>query len=121
MKALQILEKNQSTKERASEFIKSIKRNLKKTIIDDLEIKIEKIEDKIYGLKDMSVSTDMNQGVIAITRDQAEERFNQVIEAEYELYLLKQELKVKKQSFNKYFDSSSEEEEEEDDKPKTED
>lgn len=103
MKALQILEKNQSTKERASEYLKSIKRNLQKKVIDSLEEKIEAIEDKIYGLLDMSLNTDLNKGVKTVTRDQAEARFSEVIELEYELELLNRELEIKRKSFDNYF------------------
>jgi len=103
MKALQILEKNQSTKERASEYLKSIKRNLQKKVVDVLEEKIEAIEDKIYGLLDMSLNTDLNKGVKTVTRDQAEARFSEVIELEYELELLNKELDVKRKSFDNYF------------------
>jgi predicted nucleic acid-binding Zn-ribbon protein len=103
MKALQILEKNQSTKERATEFIKSIKRNLQKKVIDSLEERIETIEDKIYGQLDMSLNTDLNKGVKTVTRDQAEARFSEVIELEYELELLNRELEIKRESFDKYF------------------
>lgn len=103
MKALQILEKNQSTRERASEYLKSIKRNLQKKVIDSLEEKIEAIEDKIYGLLDMSLNTDLNKGVKTVTRDQAEARFSEVIELEYELELLNRELEIKRESFDKYF------------------
>jgi lipoate-protein ligase A len=103
MKALQILEKNQSTRERASEYLKSIKRNLQKKVIDSLEEKIEAIEDKIYGLLDMSLNTDLNKGVKTVTRDQAETRFSEVIELEYELELLNRELEIKRKSFDNYF------------------
>lgn len=103
MKALQILEKNQSTKERASEYLKSIKRNLQKKVIDSLVEKIEAIEDKIYGLLDMSLNTDLNKGVKTVTRDQAEARFSEVIELEYELELLNRELEIKRKSFDNYF------------------
>ena len=103
MKALEILEKNQSTKERASEYLKSIKRNLQKKVIDSLEEKIEAIEDKIYGLLDMSLNTDLNKGVKTVTRDQAEARFSEVIELEYELELLNRELEIKRKSFDNYF------------------
>lgn len=109
MKALEILEKNQPTKERAGEFIKSIKRNLKKDIIDTLEDQIERLQDKMYSLKDMSISTDLNQGVTAVDRDQAEARFKQIIECEYELHLLKRELKIKNESYTKYFGKDKDE------------
>jgi ectoine hydroxylase-related dioxygenase (phytanoyl-CoA dioxygenase family) len=103
MKALEILEKNQSTKERAKTFIESIRRNLEKKIIDTLQEKIEAIEDKIYGLLDMSLNTDLNKGVETVTRDQAEARFSKVIELEYELELLNRELEIKRKSFDNYF------------------
>jgi AraC-like DNA-binding protein len=103
MKALAILEQNQPIKERASEFIKSIKRNIKKDVIDELESTIEKLEDKLFSLSDMTVATDVNQGVIGITRDQAEQRFKDIIDTEYELSLVQAELKIKKKSFAKYF------------------
>jgi len=103
MKALEILERNQSNKERASEYLVSIKRNLKKNIIDELVDQIDKIQDKINDLRDMSLTTDVNQGITAVTRDQAEKRFAEIIDLEYDLFLCKRELKIKKESYTNYF------------------
>jgi hypothetical protein len=51
----------------------------------------------------MSLNTDLNKGVKTVTRDQAETRFSEVIELEYELELLNRELEIKRKSFDNYF------------------
>src|SRR6478736_5898610 len=103
MKALNILERNLSATEKAPEYIKFIKRKLFREIIEKLEKEIEDKEDHIFSLLDMSITTDVNQGVVGVTKETAEKKFKAVIEAEYELELMKLELKAKRKSFKKYF------------------
>lgn len=102
-KAKDLLKKNTSVEVRAEEFVVSLKRDLLRDIVEPLEVKIEKINDKIFDLKDFSVITDFNKGRAAITREGAKARFTEIIELEYEKTLLERELKIKKASYDSYF------------------
>lgn len=102
-KAKDLLKKNTSVEVRAEEFVVSLKRDLLRDIIEPLEVKIEKINDKIFDLKDFSVITDLNKGRAAITREGAKARFTEIIELEYEKTLLERELEIKKASYDSYF------------------
>jgi hypothetical protein len=101
--ALEILRKSQSTEDRALNYLDSIKRNLKRDVIDELMTRKDKLDDKLFALKDFSLETDINRGVNQITRDEAEKRFKEIIELEFELELLEAELKSKTKSYQKYF------------------
>ena len=103
-KAKDLLKKNTSVEVRAEEFVVSLKRDLLRDIVEPLEVKIEKINDKIFDLKDdFSVTTDINKGRAAITREGAKARFTEIIELEYEKTLLERELEIKKASYDSYF------------------
>jgi hypothetical protein len=102
-KALEILKKSQSVDERATSFITSIQRNLQRTVIDSLTEKKDRLTDEIFVLSDFSLHTDKNAGQLGLTRDEAEERFSQIINREYELVLVSAELKAKQDIFNKLF------------------
>lgn len=103
MKATELLQSSMTTTKRAEEFAKSAKRNLQRDIIDTLNDRKDKITDELFTLKDFSLKTDVNAGVIAITRDDAEARFKKIIQLEYELDLLNAELGAKLKSFNNLF------------------
>lgn len=102
-KAKDLLKKNTSVEVRAEEFVVSLKRDLSRDIIEPLEVKIEKINDKIFDLKNFSVTTYLNKGRAAITREGAKARFTEIIELEYEKTLLEKELEIKKTSYDSYF------------------
>lgn len=106
-KALTMLQKRKSTSERAEQYFKSIKRNLEIKLIFELERKKEVLEGKIFDLENFDLETDHNAGRSALTQDQAEARFQQLIEASYELELLNLELESKREIFNKYFADES--------------
>lgn len=110
MEAKTILSKSQTVAARAEDFFKRIKRNIQKETIDVLEEKIEKINDKIIETKDFSLDTDLNKGQKALTMSECQERFNTLIELEYEKELLERELAIKQASFSKYFEESKSEE-----------
>jgi 23S rRNA pseudoU1915 N3-methylase RlmH len=103
MEAKAILSKSQSVSERAEDFFKRIARNLQKDIIDVLEEKVEKINDKILETKDFSLDTNLNKGQQALTMSECQERFETLIKLEYEKELLERELAIKQSSYNKYF------------------
>lgn len=109
-KAKDLLKKNTSVEVRAEEFVVSLKRDLLRDIVEPLEVKIEKINDKIFDLKDFSVETNVNKGRSAITREGAKARFTEIIELEYEKTLLERELEIKRSSYELYFSEETKEE-----------
>jgi hypothetical protein len=103
MKALDLMKTAPSVEDRADNFITSITRNLKKQIMDPLVDRKDLMEDKIKSLMDFSLATDLNKGVAPITREEAEDRFRQVLALEYSLKLLALETAVKTVIFTEYF------------------
>ena len=108
MEAINIMKKTSSIETRAEQFGATIKRNLQKSFIDPLVDNIEKMEDQIQTLLDFNLDTDLNKGVKPVTRVEAQDRFNEVLNLRYELDLLQAELKAKKAGFDKYFGNDKE-------------
>lgn len=104
-KANKLMSANKTVKERASKFETSIKRDIQKTMLDTIQTQIEEKEDQIFELQDFTLETNLNSGVSAMTKDECQKRFEKLIQIEFELSLLKAELKVKQETFNHYFNS----------------
>lgn len=107
-KAVQLLRTLPNIDERAEKFAETVKRNIQKDIIDTLIAKKENLEDQIDSKLDFSLHVDLNRGMLPITREAAEARFKEVIQLRYHLELVSQELAIKQQIFDDYFQSSSE-------------
>ena len=103
MKALELLKTNTGVAERADNYVSSIKRNIQRDVIDALTSKKEKIDDELFELKNFSLETDANSGVIEMKREDIEKRFRKIIDLEYELKLVSLELTAKQESFERYF------------------
>ena len=103
MKALELLKTNAGVAERAENYVSSVKRNIQRDVIDALTAKKEKIDDELFELKNFSLETDANKGVIEMKREDVEKRFRKIIDLEYELKLVSLELTAKQESFEKYF------------------
>ena len=103
MKALELLNTNTGVAERADNYVSSIKRNIQRDVIDALTSKKEKIDDELFELKNFSLETDANRGVIEMKLEDIEKRFRKIIDLEYELKLVSLELTAKQESFERYF------------------
>jgi hypothetical protein len=103
MKALELLEKSKSTKERAGSYITTIQRNIQKEVIDKLVDKLDSLKDKLFDLNNFTLDTNLNSGLKQMSREDCERNFKEIIEIEYEMYLLNQELKIKQSTFDDYF------------------
>ena len=103
MKALELLKTNTGVAERAENYVSSVKRYIQRDVIDALTAKKEKIDDELFELKNFSLETDANKGVIEMKREDVEKRFRKIIDLEYELKLVNLELTAKQESFEKYF------------------
>jgi len=106
MKAVNLLKETTPVKERAEKYAVTIKRNLKTTCIDPVILQIEKLEVKLDTLLDFSLDIDLNKGIKPITCEEAEDRFKEVLNIEYELVLLRAELKAKQAIYDEYFSES---------------
>lgn len=104
-KASKLMAANKTVKERASKFETSIKRDIQKNVLDNLQTQIEGKEDEIFELEDFTLETNVNSGKSAITKEECQRRFERLIEIDFELSILRAELKVKQESFDKYFNS----------------
>lgn len=103
MKAEDLLKTNKTVAERATNYASSMKRNIQRDVIDALISKKEKMDDELFELTNFTLDTNINQGIRQMTKETCEERFKRIIQIEYELVLLNMELKVKQESFDKYF------------------
>lgn len=102
-RAVILLGTSASVKQRSQEYAVSISRNLKRTIIDGLQAKIDDINDKMFELQDFTLETNLNSGKSALTREQCERRFESIINFEYEKELLTRELRIKSESYDGLF------------------
>lgn len=102
-KAAELLKNMPNIEQRAEKFAETVKRNLQKSVIDELITKKERLEDDIDSKLDFSLHTDLNKGMLPVTREAAEQRFREVIDLRYRLELVSQELSIKQDIFNDYF------------------
>jgi len=102
-KAALLLKNLPNLEQRAEKFAETVKRNLQKNLIDVLITKKENLEDTIDSKLDFSLNVDFNKGMSGITRENAEQRFAEVIDLRYRLELVSQELAIKQDIFNDYF------------------
>jgi hypothetical protein len=105
-KALELLGKSKTVRERADSYVVSMKRNLQKKILDTLQDKIDAIKDKNFDLENFTLDTNLNAGVRQMSKEDCESRFEQLINNQFELQLLEAELKVKQEAFNQYFNEN---------------
>jgi hypothetical protein len=99
-----------STSKRAEQYTGAAQRHCEKNIIEKLQDDIQEKKDKIFSLKDMSLKTNNNAGISAVSQERASENFEKIIKLEYEIKLDKKELKFKKAAFDKYFGVEKKEE-----------
>lgn len=111
-KAIDIMKRSDSVATRAVKYNRIIRRNLKKSILDPLNDQKDALEDKIENLKDFSLDTNLNAGVKRIDREDCEKRFKDLIQARYDLSMLKLEIEEKTSIFKELFGNKAVEEEE---------
>jgi len=102
-KAAELLKNLPNIEQRAEKFAETVKRNLQKGLIDTLITKKETLEDTIDSKLDFSLHTDLNKGMLPVSREAAEVRFKEVINLRYELELVNMELTIKQDIFAEYF------------------
>jgi len=95
-KANQLLTSAKSVEERANKFETSIKRNIQKKVLDPLLEQIEAKEDELYELENFSETKSLSQA-------ECQEKFEKIIQIEFDITCLKAELQKKQETFDKYF------------------
>lgn len=101
-KVLGLMQKAKSTKERATEYFPRIKKSIYFDKIVSLEEDIANKQSLIFDLENMSLATNHNKGIIALTKEDVQARVEQMIELDEEIILLNLKLNARKQSFVKY-------------------
>jgi len=101
--AMTMLKNNVSVADRATNYMSQIKRNIQRDVIDELIASKDKLEGRLFELKDFTLDTNINSGQKRMTAEECEARFKEIIEIEFALVILTQEIEVKQASFNKYF------------------
>ena len=104
MKALKLLEASKTLQERVAEVIPRIKRDSEQAFIEVLERKIDNLKDQIADLSNFSLNTNLNEGQIGTTIEEAKKKFLNILQLEYQLKLAEKELEIKKGIFNDYFE-----------------
>lgn len=103
MKALTLLEKNKSVKERSESYFKSIRRSIFRNHIEKIQDRIDKLVEKNFDLENFSLDTNLNAGLKQMTKEDCEVRFVELINNQYELEMLQLELESKTKIFSEYF------------------
>lgn len=103
MKALDLLKANKTLQERATEVMPRVKRDAEQLFIEFLERKIDTLKDQIADLSNFSLKTNLNEGQMGVTIEEAKKKFVMIMELEYQLKLAEKELEIKKEIFNTYF------------------
>jgi hypothetical protein len=103
MKALSLLQKSKTVKERAEKYASRIAQSIKVDKIVPLEEEIEKIDDKIFDLQDFSLQTDLNKGLKRLTKEDCEERFAKIIDLQVEKTVLSLKLKATQDAYAELF------------------
>lgn len=103
MKALTLLEKNKSVKERSESYVKSIKRSIFRNEIEKIQDKIDKLNEKNFDLENFSLDTNLNAGLKQMTKEDCEARFVELINNRFEIEMLTLELESKTKIFTEYF------------------
>jgi len=106
-KAFKMLSTIKSVKERAEKYTERIKKSIQLDVLNSLEEKIEKTEDKIFDLSNFALETDRNKDMKQLSKEDCENRFKSIINLKYEKALLELELKVKKEAFENLFGAES--------------
>ena len=102
-KAHTLLASTKSVADRAATYAERIKKSLSIYIIDNLQERIEKIDDKIFDLENFALETNLNKGMVQLTKEDCEKRFANIIDLKFEQSLLQAELKAKKAAFDELF------------------
>ena len=107
-KALNLLQRSKRTAEKAESYISRIARDMKRSKIEDLEDQISKIKDKIFDLENFNLSTNVNKGEVAATREQVLSNFNQIFELQMEMKIMEEQLALNEEIYKDYFENAVE-------------
>lgn len=95
-----------SVETKAADYVKSIKQSIKVKLLQPLKQRIADLKFKVKELEEMSLEHDANKGLIALSKDDCEKRFLEIIELNAQIKLLELEYKNKKNTYKHYFQSN---------------
>lgn len=107
MKALELLKNSKTVAERAESFVKTAKRTVEREVIDTIQDRVEKLQQRLFDLKDFTLDTNLNKGMVRMTSEECSTRFKDIIQTEFELALAQQEAKIKQASFDDLFNDDA--------------
>ena len=107
-KALNLLQRSKRTSEKAESYISRIARDMKRSKIEDIEDAISKIRDRIFDLENFNLSTNVNKGEVAATREQVLSNFDQIFELQMEMKIMEEHLNLNKEIYAEYFETQVE-------------
>lgn len=102
-KALELLSKGVSTKDRASKYVERVSKSIELSLINKMEEDINKMEDEVFELKNFDLETDVNSGKKEMTKEEVEKRFLRIIQIEVDMKLRRMELEATKEAYNNLF------------------
>lgn len=102
-KALSLMESAKSTKDRADKYTDRIARRLQNEELEVIQNKIEALEDKIFDLENINLTTNLNRGQSELTQEEVYRRFKEILDVSYQKDLLTAEYNSKVRAFNTYF------------------
>ena len=102
-KALSMIKGNKDIAARAESYFTTAKREVYDSTILPVVKEIETFEEKIFDLSDMSIKTDKNADIHAISREQVSANIAQLINAKFALDMKKIELNQKLKYYEELF------------------
>lgn len=102
-KAYKLLLSSKTAKTKAERFVPRIKESLDLELLRPLKEEIAKYKDKVFDLEDFTLDTNLNKGNKAMTKEECEERFKEIIILKHKIVVKELELKAKESAFNDLF------------------
>ena len=104
-KAEKLLGTVKTSNEKVAAYFPRIKRSLWIKLTNFKE-NLEKLSDEITDLENFTLDTNLNKATVAMTMEEYEKRFINILDKKFEYELLKAEYDSKKKTFEEYFGKS---------------
>jgi len=105
-----ILKTSPSVEAKAADYAQRIKEDLDRKILQPLRDEVRRLNNEVKDQLDLSLSTDVNKGILPITRPEIQARVEKAIQAKYQLSVAKMELDFNQAGFDEIFGEDEEEE-----------
>lgn len=102
--AFNLMSTRTSVKEKATHYSKRIGQSIKTTVLDKLEELIAVKKDRIVYLEQsISLETDKNRDIHALSKEDIQRNLEEVMDLEVEISVLEQKLTIKEKAYARYF------------------